>query len=198
MGVVLVPIQFAAIGFASVVWTDTDKQALNWLAKRTDMEAVDAILECLRDEHTFKYAPMPEYKNLRTALIALLPRLQASDAAQFSLEQRTTLYKMLDGKDAGVVFVVLKALEQIGDANALPYVARLAEGRGQARRNPALREAAAECLLYLEPIAARGRTGEQLLRPAMPAPAPDVLLRPALPDTQPTADGAQLLRANIE
>ena len=126
------------------------------------------------------------------ALIRMLPRLQASDSACFTGEQRASLYGLLYASDYGLVRIVLKSLEQIGDGKALPYVQNLASGRYLASRDLRVRVIAEGCLPFLEERARQQQVSETLLRPVEEGSA-DTLLRAtaAVPDTSPR----QLLRA---
>jgi hypothetical protein len=126
------------------------------------------------------------------ALIRMLPRLQASDAARFTAEQRASLYGLLYANDFGLVRIVLKSLEQIGDGKALPYVQNLASGRYLAARDLRVRVIAEGCLPFLEERARQQQISETLLRPVSDGSA-DTLLRATAEaaDTPPR----QLLRA---
>jgi len=113
-------------------------------------------------------------KSLSPALKAHLPRVQATDRAQFTPEVMDALVKALDGKDRDLTLAILKALEQIGDGRALEAVERLASKSKDAR----VRQAAEECLPALRESAEIARQSAILLRPAE-APADATLLRPA-------------------
>ncbi len=133
-------------------------------------------------------------------LTCLLPRMQRTDAHLLNVEQRVCLYKQLRRNTRNVFFLpdrnaelslaILKALEQIGDASALPYVAQAAK----TARSSAVRQAARECLPYLAYRAEGERAANSLLRASASTSVPDAtLLRAAqsLPETAPQ----QLLRA---
>lgn len=132
------------------------------------------------------------------ALIRELPQLKANDAPLLNAEQRKYLYGALMGDNANLILAILKALEQIGDEAAIPYVEQLALGHGSFNyRN--IREAAEACLPYLHERAAKQKEHQTLLRASSAADvvtsAPDTLLRPAQYSnpTQPQ----ELLRASI-
>jgi hypothetical protein len=130
------------------------------------------------------------------ALIRELPKLKASDAHLLNDEQRGYLYQALEGSDKQLILAILRALEQIGDEKAVPYVERLAEKAGGDRQ---IRETATACLPYLEARAATQRASRTLLRPssasAVATPASNTLLRPAQ-YSSPT-EPEQLLRASV-
>ena len=123
-------------------------------------------------------------KALIAALRRLLPRLQASDAALLTGEQRKCLYRALRWRaeraqsfyDRGLALDILKALEQIGDKDALPHVQYVAKWS----LDKELREAANNCLPFLHQKAEEYRRGEIYLRPSSaPVTTSDILLRPA-------------------
>ncbi|HLV78869.1 MAG TPA: hypothetical protein VKT32_01270 [Chthonomonadaceae bacterium] len=154
---------------------------------------------------------------LATRLKELLPRMKSGDVSLLSAQQRQGLYNaVILSEDAELVRAILKALEQIGDSRALPYVEKLATGKVRAddpgtrnarrqirflqwaRRRRAgkadaqrIREAAQDCLPFLLD---RAKAGEQtLLRAADPAAQPaDTLLRSAAASSEPAQQ--ELLR----
>ena len=67
---------------------------------------------------------------VRKALIHLLPRLKASDAALLNAGQRACLNRALWGGNTELTLAILKAWEQVGDADAIPDVEQLARGPG--------------------------------------------------------------------
>ncbi|HZT42096.1 MAG TPA: hypothetical protein VFA07_07895 [Chthonomonadaceae bacterium] len=130
---------------------------------------------------------------VKLALIRLLPRLQASDAHLLNVEQRKSLCRALNDKSSKLVLAILKAFEQVGDAEALPYVQKLAEGKGRARTEKRIQEAAQACLPFLSRLAEQTQARQTLLRAAGTSQAAEgALLRPA--SGAPTTDSSQLLR----
>jgi hypothetical protein len=127
------------------------------------------------------------------ALINLLPRVRASDAAFIDAEGMQALIELLREDYDALRLALLQGLEQIGDERAISMVTDL---RDSPRVNLNVRQAAAECLPAL---LNRGRLAREsatllrassalnadqaagvLLRPAVGAPlATDHLLRPA-------------------
>ena len=131
-----------------------------------------------------------------TALIRLLPRLNASDAPLLKESQRAILRNILamDGYkqfgryyDEAFLIAILKTFAQIGDWKSVTQVRKLA---AKAKRDK-VREAAKDCLPFLEELATKQRAAETLLRASGATEAaniaPETLLRPAAPaaDTQP-------------
>jgi hypothetical protein len=135
------------------------------------------------------------------ALTRMLPRLQASDAALVSKSQRERLCRELSHNGRREWFgqrherfavAILKAFEQIGDADALPVVQALAAANYDAV--PAIvRSAARECLPALEARCADQQSRDTLLRPSeVAATGQNVLVRPA--ETSASEAPKQLLR----
>lgn len=133
-------------------------------------------------------------------LTCLLPRMQSTDAHLLNAEQRLCLYKQLrrdthtifflPNRNAELSLVILKALEQIGDASALPYVAQAAK----TARSASVRQAASDCLPYLTQRAKSEHEANSLLRASASIAIPDAtLLRAA--QSLPEAAPQQLLRA---
>jgi hypothetical protein len=113
------------------------------------------------------------------ALPPLLNRLQATDAALLNITQRGYLDKQLSGKNKLLVLAILKGLEQVGDSEDLAFVEGLANGRGKLRKDPEVREAAKQCLAYLERRAEMEKASKMLLRPAEASGGDEMLLRAA-------------------
>jgi len=132
------------------------------------------------------------------ALAALLPRLKASDSALVSSDDQHLLCRELERIpatyssefNADLAIAIIRALEQIGDADAIPYVERIADNVDCVRSQRPIREAAIECLPGLLMRAEAGKAGRTLLRPVETDPG--LLLRAAGGSD---ADASQLLRA---
>jgi HEAT repeat protein len=127
------------------------------------------------------------------SLVRLLPSLRASDAAQLNARQRERLDQALSSGSVGLVLAVLKALEQIGGKKELPRVERLAAGGGLAKHENRIREAAQECLLYLQQRTQGKEANETLLRASDRFEGTETLLRAAQGSTETPPE--QLLRA---
>lgn len=165
------------------------KEATQKIAQFDDVRAVGPLLDALdfQDKKTSEIAEQ--------ALIRLLPRLNASHSRLLSAEQYGLLIKAIHSKRVPVAVAAVTALEQIGDEKALPIVGQLARGEGRAAREPALQQAAMDCLPALTVLAERKRAGAELLRAANGnVTQQGVLLRPALP-SQSGENPAFLLRA---
>ena len=119
------------------------KKTLAALVKVEDVRIVGALCDVLAFQN-------PDMKGMaQEALVNLLPRLQASDSNVLNAEQRGHLYAALKGTHRALVLAILKALEQVGDAKAIPFVEALAAKNDLGATNLEVRRAAKECLPYL-------------------------------------------------
>lgn len=168
------------------------RQAASALSRISDKRAVNVLALAYQsgDESTRKVAG--------EGLIRLLPLMTASDARLVDDRGMAALISTLRWNhiNAPLVVAVLKALQQIGDARAIPSVEKLCVaprpvgylvggldawlkvGMGAELRK--ITEAAEECLPYLRTRAEQERLRNTLLRPAeRPDNEKDLLLRPA-------------------
>ena len=184
------------IGFG-VLARRQDYQAREVLAHIDDTRFIGPLAEILTTEQTGKQ------RHVIAAMCRLLPRVRASDTDLLNRQQRDCLHKLLTRNrlnswtaDKALQIAILKALEQIGDKEALPAVQRLAKWSSDNE----VRQAANNCLRYLHVRAEEYKRGEHLLRPAdARTSAPDVLLRPSTSmTTQQQTPPEQLLRAHNE
>jgi hypothetical protein len=133
------------------------------------------------------------------ALMRQLPALRADQAGCLNSTERTILYGLLTPYgDRNLMLVVLKALEQVGQPDAIPAVGqfamRLRMVAHQSRRyDPELEQAAEDCLLFLQQRYEQTRLSQTLLRASDAGThAPETLLRPVA--SQQEAQPEQLLR----
>jgi hypothetical protein len=168
----------------------TRSQAMEKLAALDDLRAIGPLLEALT------FAVGVNRYLLTARLTDLLPRLRASDAPLLNQSQRRILYEALSlgdfQQETDLLLAILKALEQIGDAHALPIVTRLASGSSGSKREQQVRAAARACLPFLQAQIKRQRLSETLLR-ANPSPDAEHELLRAAAATEETAP-QQLLR----
>lgn len=160
------------------------------LATYDDLNAVGPLAEALAIDEK------KETGVAATALIGLLPRLQATDASLLNEEQRACLRRALTGKNTDLTVALLNAYRQIGDSKDLPVVARLAAGKSKRARQRLIQEAARECIPFLRQRVDLAEAARTLLRGASPRQdnSQESLLRAAqgTGDTDPE----QLLRAS--
>lgn len=112
------------------------------------------------------------------ALKRMIRRLRADQAELLTKKQKQALLTLLQTPyaDFELMLSILKALEQVGDADAIPVVERLAE-----QSVAKVRRAAEECLIYLHQRVEMNQQAQTLLRAAEnQAIPPETLLRPAL------------------
>lgn len=160
--------------------------------------ALEMAIDTPHDHHVRQMA-------LRTVR-RLLPTLRADHALLLTPRQRTLLVSLLRDPlhDPERTLLILRALEQVGGAEAIPAVQNLTalqEPHVRGWRNSSadrirIRAAAEACLPFLHANAKRETCRMILLRAAGPTPAsaPDVLLRPAMPAST-NVPTEQLLRA---
>jgi hypothetical protein len=197
---------FAALGTVGIgVYTQLFRSAsrrkrsyTKALSSRQDMKQIGALI------HTLRGTDASVRDLSKRALIDLLPRLRASDAAALGEYERMILLKQLaiNPRDLGYREVtemfspsafrrevdlrvsILKAYEQVGGTKELDTVDKLARGLPTLHRSSRLpaeiKNAANECLPYLVTRANDERASRQLLRASgMEAVGTGELLRPA-------------------
>ncbi|MCW3054602.1 MAG: hypothetical protein JWN14_3772 [Chthonomonadales bacterium] len=162
------------------------------------VEAVGTLLDLL----SVPKAPK-QLTPLYAALTELLPQMKASDAATLTADQRRMLRLSLQNgsgmTNAPAVhqhyrLAILAAMEQIGDADFIPIVERLANGQARTASQQALKAAAIACLPRLRANFGGLTANKTLLRASSREPsAPDTLLRPVA--FVPEANPDQLLHA---
>lgn len=137
------------------------------------------------------------------ALTRLLPQLQATDSGLLSAKQRACLCRYLKMshvyKHDKLMLAILKALEQIGDAQAVPYVKRLAASVALTPIQRKVKRAAEECLPFLNARADQTKASQMLLRASGledVGSGSTILLRPASSNEE--TEPLQLLRAARE
>lgn len=180
---------FFSVCIGTAVVSQTARAAALAIARFDDVRAVGPLAEALefKDKYVLSIASR--------ALIRLLPHMQASDASLLSPAQRACLDRVMKGGNPELILAVLKAWEQVGDADAIDNVQDLAYGRMEGGRYPKVVAAARECLPFLRQSAERHQVGAQLLRPVdNSVTSPRDLLRPASSDASTTPPN-ELLRS---
>ena len=156
--------------------SNAQRQGAQLLAKLDNIRAVNLLTDALmwQDKEVARSA--------REALVRLLPRLKQSDVEYLTLDRRKILLKQFNSLKANpeLLLAILKAMEQVGGAEAIPTVSRLAAGRGLNSKRPGIQAAAQVCLPYLQARAEGRELRDTLLRSSSAAEvAPETLLRPA-------------------
>jgi hypothetical protein len=127
-------------------------------------------------------------------LTHLLPRLRADDTATLDVAAKRLMNHALTRPDVDLILAVLSALEQVGDASAIPNVRKLANKGGIAAKELRVQEAARACLPLLLARAEQQQSPQTLLRAASAESInSDTLLQPASGNVN--AAPEQLLRA---
>src|SRR5579871_2433489 len=121
-------------------------------------------------------------EHVARALKHLLPHLRDDQRHLLNYYHRQTLCSLLEthAADPELILTVLKALEQIGNDEALPAVEKFAL-QISPLQNEALQSATQECLLFLRQKYVQTQQAQTLLR-ASEAATSGVLLRPAMSD----------------
>jgi hypothetical protein len=143
------------------------------LSRVDDIRAVGPLLQALRVNKIHQ-------ESVIRTLTRLLPRMKATDAHLLNDEQRASLYLVLKGnprKHSALAVSALKALEQIGTAEAVPLVERLAKSPDGTLKEEQVVQAARACLPYLRQRAELDHEQRTLLRAT--AGEETELLRPA-------------------
>ena len=165
-------------------------EAVSILSEAWDPKAIGVLaLGMLTGDRGLKAAS-------RNALLKLLPKAKASDAAFYDEEQMRALSTLLETvshrQDTPFLLALLKAFEQIGDAKALDGVHNLTLSK-----NSQVREAAEACLPALQQRVAIQKQNNSLLRPALSLENPtdnQELLRPVNLSIQDSTPVEELLR----
>jgi hypothetical protein len=160
------------------------------IGRIADITTVGKFAEALWNEDRYVRTEAEE------ALIAMLPRLKAGDGGLLDDRQRAALHRALRppkrSREADLAVAIIGALTEIGDARAVPHVARLAEERARGGYQEAVRAYAAERLPVLRERVEAQRLASTLVRPATAPSNGDTLLRPA--EAGPSGPVEQLVR----
>ena len=164
------------------------KEIISALSQTEDIRFIGLFALCINE----KDYEMRMVAN--SALTRLLLGMQVSDAQHISNEEMRELVTALHKQKGypGLMRALLKGLEQIGDERALENVEALISDPDVF---PAVRQAARDCLPYLQIRAEQVKQAQTLLRASSGnEAAPETLLRPAANVL--TNDEQQLLRPN--
>jgi hypothetical protein len=158
------------------------KALLRVLASLNDPRVIGKFAEALDMVSAEDYAAS---RLARNTLVRMLPRVQASDAEYLTPEQRESLCRGLKSGDRDLILAILKALGQIGDADAIPYVERVRS------HDAAVQRETQQCLELLTARVRSQQTRDTLLRASSEQSAPvEHLLHPS---AEPAPDVEHLL-----
>ena len=169
----ILPMFYYLIGplAAARAFTKSEKFGAMTLAAQETPAAVGELVAALEmQDADVRHAVLP-------ALTRLLPQLRDSDSGLLGEHERRVLRLFMENKLFGrplrkqrdtveeqqMILAALKALEQVGDVSFIPMVTRWAEGEKRGA-DPRIRQAATECLPFLEQSSLRRREGQELLR----------------------------------
>ena len=171
------------------------------IAKLGGVQAIAPLLAALSAG-----APLKQKLAICHALIELLPQMMASDTALLPPDARGMIHQSLNAaNDSRLVklpvddvrIAMLKALEQVGAASAIPVVEKLTQMKPRTPGQKRVKQAAIECLPMLRANCGDVEAARTLLRAShAEAARPDTLLRPASGAGQTAAQ--ELLRPSDE
>ena len=167
------------------------QNAISALRRLDDPRQIGLFAACMNDKNG------DVRKIARDTLKKLMPKAQASDAQYINKDEMQALADALrkQKQDAGLMLALLKGLEQIGDERALANVAALTEDSSV---SPSIKQAARDCLPYLQIRAEQAKQAQTLLRASYGNEiAPETLLRPASGVSASSNDAQELLRPQM-
>lgn len=189
---------FAGLGAAAsqlhrLTLTERHKLLARKLSKLDDVRCIGRLAEALE----WPDATINQFAI--AALTRLLPRVRSTDSVLHTARQRGNLYRMLNlshaRKHAEFLIAILRALEQVGDATAIPYVEQIAKAQPTSVAQRKICDAARECLEFVKIRADLNRSSQTLLRASSVTVAgSESLVRPIVTATP--ADPNELLRAD--
>jgi len=169
------------------------------LAQVDDIQMIGPLIDRLRTSNLVERGVRRPRRVVRQALMRLLPRLQASDATRLTPLQKARLAQYLGHlallqRDKEFQIVILRALEQVGDAQAVPIVEKIIQRKPHWSAQEQVHAAAVECLPFLLQRAQEENSRQTLLRSTSGGDERGgQLLRPA--EAVKEIDPHQLLRA---
>ena len=146
--------------FITSRWTVGRKRAMRIVSRAPEPRTLAPMIDAIR------YDPATRKPSI-DGLIVLLPKLRGNDASLLKVDHRKTLNILLmrkttDAKTVKLRCATLTALEQVGDATALPVVTDLAYGNAKVAF--VVREAAIACLPALSELLSAQHGSDELLR----------------------------------
>ena len=172
---------FTGVFASTVALSQRQKQTTIELARYEDITIAGPLCEML-NAHDKQIT-----QTVQLALTNLLPKLKASDGNLISSEQKKQLRKALSRSKGSVKAIdysvfqiaILKAFEQIGGHDELELVSEIAKSPESGYAST-VRQAAIDCLPYLQARVAGEKERQELLRASSFTDLPDGdLLRPA-------------------
>ena len=154
------------------------RQCYKLLATYDDVRVIEPFVQAMA--HGLEDVKLPAI----IALTQLLPKLKPADARLLSHDSRRILNEMLvNNVKVDFVLAILSAWEQIGDAEAIPFVEQLTLGKGATGGNQIVRDAAQVALPTLQASAVRNAASDTLLRSSQSSDSSSLLLHPITQNT---------------
>ena len=192
LGAMAIP-AFAFVLAACLNLMEKTQSILRKLDQTLDLRAMSPLCEAL------EWRSSAVQRVVRTTLPPLLSQLRATNGHMLTRMARASLYRQLvisrAEHHARLLLAILRALEQVGDAQAVPYVERLAAAKTRGEAQERVRDAALACLPYLHERFGHHAGRHTLLRAsAVQEGMPHTLLRSVTDVNKLNAE--QLLRPN--
>jgi hypothetical protein len=118
-------------------------------------------------------------KNIRAAVIHLLPHISHNHAHHFNSARLNTLTHFLRYRNDQIVTDVLFAMAAVGDRGSMMQIARFAKKRPLNEEQERVQRVAQDCLATLAERLEQEKQAVTLLHPSEQPDSPDSLLRPA-------------------
>ncbi|HLH80601.1 MAG TPA: hypothetical protein VKV29_10015 [Chthonomonas sp.] len=167
------------------------EEAAGALGKLRAVEALDSLVQAESG------ALMTLKRKMRETIFSLLPALTPDHYGKLQTRTLRLLAIMLENQtEEGNAHLILDALDKVGDRSVLPFLNRIARGKGRAGRLPSVRAAASQVIAHIEERLAKHKESDLLLRIASETSPSANLLRPSKHDSE--EDIALLLRAAVQ
>ena len=162
------------------------KSLLHILKKSEDKGLITLFLKNIFSHDLHIESQKPLFKALSLKIEEIIPNIQESDLANWSLIEKTTLIHVLTAKDyrqaaafgESTRLEVIRILEIVGKKRSLKVIQEIAEGKSNA--TPALQKRAIEALPILIERVNRLENERTLLRASSSPETSDTLLRPVI------------------
>jgi hypothetical protein len=175
------------LGTIRIIMKQLRDHRLHRITTLDDVRMVGPLLDVLESSQQMWEYDDPSRRAIKATLTRLLPRLQVSDIAWLTADQRAAISRLLYYSthrnypwhfDDDLALACLKALEQVGGSQALPYVEELSRVEGRHETRQRIRQAALECLPFLRERDRAEQAAQTLMRASQIPIDPQVLVRP--------------------
>lgn len=161
---------FAGLYSGYISWKENRRQSVAALALLDDPRLVGGLMDAIpdagpADQYVIAAALERQLSNLRSGFLTT-EHLEAVNRALLTVNPLLAI-------------ALLKALTEIGDSAALPYVARLRDGEGVAGKDREVRRLAKQCHDALMKLVEQNQASQRLLRASSEEASEPALLRPS-------------------